>query len=60
MEKNEWILQELKKLYDESDDYQEVVLIKATAQIIEEQEKRIFQMEGEIDGTLWSPKRWGE
>ncbi len=60
MDKHEWILQELQKIYDKSDNYQLVTIVKATRDIIEEQRKRIEQMEGEIDGTLWSPKRWGE
>ncbi|WP_018664220.1 hypothetical protein [Heyndrickxia acidiproducens] len=60
MEKEEWILQELQRIYDKSQDYNEVTLVKAAQDIIREQAKRIYQMEGEIDGTLWSPKRWGE
>jgi hypothetical protein len=60
LEKIEWILHELQRIYDKSNDYNEVTLIKATQDIIREQAKRIEQMEGEIDGTIWSPKRWGE
>lgn len=60
LEKQEWILKELQKIYDTSDDYYLVTIAKATQDIIREQQKRIEQMEGEIDGTLWSPKRWGE
>lgn len=60
MEKNEWILQELQRAFDESKDYNKRVLIKAAESIIKEQAKRIDQMEGEIDGTLWSPRKWGE
>lgn len=60
LEKTEWILHELQRIYDKSNDYNEVTFIKATQDIIREQAKRIEQMEGEIDGTIWSPKRWGE
>ena len=60
MEKEEWILVELERSYDNSQDYKLAALIRATQNIIKEQGKRMVQMEGEIDGTLWSPKRWGE
>ncbi|MGV3466328.1 MAG: hypothetical protein ACO1OT_13675 [Heyndrickxia sp.] len=60
MEKVEWMLQELQKIYDDSKDYNQRALIKAAQAVIHEQAKRIDQMEGEIDGTLWSPKKWGE
>ncbi|MCU9613045.1 hypothetical protein OEV98_05710 [Caldibacillus lycopersici] len=60
MENEEWVLQELERLYHSSQDYNQVTLIKATQELIKEQMKRIYQMEGEIDGTLWSPKRWSE
>jgi len=56
-EKNEWILQQLEQLYHNADFYDKA-LIKATKDIIIEQDKRMFQMEGELDGTLWSPKNW--
>lgn len=59
MEREEWLLHELQKIYDKTSDYNEATLIKAAQEIIKEQEKRIYQMEGEIDGTLWSPKKWG-
>ncbi|SFB30499.1 hypothetical protein SAMN04488072_11478 [Lentibacillus halodurans] len=60
MDEEEWMLQELQRMFDKRQDYGEAVFIKAAQDIIEEQGKRIYQMEGEIDGTLWSPKRWGE
>ncbi|WP_238985057.1 hypothetical protein [Bacillus kwashiorkori] len=60
LERKEWILQELQRVYDQSQNYMEVALIKATQSILLEQYKRIEQMEGEMDGTLWSPKRWSE
>ncbi|WP_217585823.1 hypothetical protein [Lentibacillus saliphilus] len=60
MEKNEWILGELDRLFIEQKDFRHLALIKAARDIIKEQDKRIWQMEGELDGTLWSPKRWDE
>lgn len=56
-ENNEWLLEKLAGLYNEAD-FKKRALIKAANDIIIEQEKRILQMEGELDGTLWSPKNW--
>jgi hypothetical protein len=60
MEKEDWVLEELQRIYNNSSNYNQRTLIKAAQDIIIEQLKRIEQMEGEIDGTLWSPKKWGE
>jgi len=60
MDKNEWILKELATIDEQESDVKQQALLRATQQIIHEQEKRIWQMEGELDGTLWSPKRWNE
>lgn len=57
---NEWMLNELAGIDDQNSDIDQQALIRATEQLIREQDKRIWQMEGELDGTLWSPKRWDE
>lgn len=59
-ENNEWILNELEQVAARSNDVQQRALIRAARQTILEQDKRIWQMEGELDGTLWSPKKWDE
>ena len=38
----------------------EKALLKAVTALIDEQVERIRQMEGELDGTLWSPRNWNE
>lgn len=60
MDKEEWVLAELDSLFADSQDYKQKALLKATSQLIKEQFKRIRQMEGELDGKLWSPSNWGE
>ncbi|WP_018933154.1 hypothetical protein [Gracilibacillus lacisalsi] len=57
---NEWMIQQLQQIFDQTDDYYQRTLIKATQDIIEEQEKRMDQMEGEMEGTIWSPRKWSE
>lgn len=60
MEQKEWLLQELERLIQTSRDYKQKALLKATKDLINEQVERIRQMEGELDGTLWSPRNWNE
>lgn len=60
MEENDWILAELENIDEQESDTHQQAIILAAKQIIREQDKRIWQMEGELDGTLWSPKRWDE
>ncbi|MGN8644566.1 hypothetical protein ACTNEO_00590 [Gracilibacillus sp. HCP3S3_G5_1] len=60
MEENEWILEQLKHVFNKTDDYYQRTLIKATQEIVKEQAKRMDQMEGEMEGTIWSPRKWSE
>ncbi|TMN21728.1 hypothetical protein [Lentibacillus cibarius] len=60
MENDAWILNQLQETYDMLDDYNQRTLIKAAIGMIQEQSKRTEQMEGQIEGTIWSPKNWGE
>ncbi|GAA5417358.1 hypothetical protein Pryu01_02421 [Paraliobacillus ryukyuensis] len=60
MEENQWMIGQLQELFDRTDDYYQRILIKATQDIIVEQGKRMEQMEGEMEGTIWSPRRWSE
>lgn len=60
MDQNEWIIQELERAFQMSRDYKQKALLAATKRLIREQTVRIQQMEGELDGTLWSPRNWSE
>lgn len=60
MDQNEWIVEELERVFQNSRDYKQKALIAAAQQLIKEQALRIIQMEGELDGTLWSPRNWNE
>ncbi|MER2002098.1 MAG: hypothetical protein ABS896_02175 [Carnobacterium inhibens] len=60
MEQKEWLLQELERVIQMSRDYKQKALLKAVRDLINEQVERIRQMEGELDGTLWSPRNWSE
>lgn len=58
MEEQQWLITQLEKLFKNSRDYKQKALIQATINIIKEQEKRKEQLQGELDGTLWSPGNW--
>ncbi len=60
MEQKEWLLQELERVIQTSRDYKQKALLKSAKDLINEQVERIRQMEGELDGTLWSPRNWNE
>lgn len=59
MDEQEWILNELKRLFDTSKDYKQKALLQAASAILKEQDTRKEQLQGELDGTLWSPGNWG-
>lgn len=59
MDEQEWVIRELDQLFDSSSDYKQKALLKEAADLIREQETRKQQLQGELDGTLWSPGNWG-
>ncbi|MGB3160097.1 hypothetical protein [Carnobacterium sp.] len=60
MDREDWLLLELEALFSSSQEYKQKALLKATMDIVKEQFKRINQMEGELDGRLWSPRDWND
>lgn len=58
MEENQWLKTQLIQLEKESQDYKQKALLQETLALLLEQEKREEQLQGELDGTLWSPGNW--
>lgn len=58
MEDKDWLMKQLDVLFEGSRDYKQKALLLATKELLEEQEKRREQLQGELDGTLWSPGNW--
>ncbi|GEK89483.1 hypothetical protein AB4027_02380 [Alkalibacterium putridalgicola] len=58
MEEHQWLVKQLEQLESDSRDYKQKALLQATIALLEEQEKRREQLQGELDGTLWSPGNW--
>ncbi|MCC5894249.1 MAG: hypothetical protein JJU16_02175 [Alkalibacterium sp.] len=58
MDEQEWIQVELKRLFETSQDYKQKALLMAASDLLKEQAIRKEQLQGELDGTLWSPGNW--
>jgi len=54
----EWIQSQLDQLFEQSTDYKQKALLFGIKELIEEQDIRKEQIQGELDGTLWSPQNW--
>ncbi|MFD0896718.1 hypothetical protein [Loigolactobacillus binensis] len=53
-----WLYQTTQQLAQESTAYEERAFFQALSQLALEQEKRITQAQGEIDGRSWDEKAW--
>lgn len=59
MSESTWTIEQLEHLFTISQDYKQKALLQGTIKLIKEQNKRKEQLQGELDGTLWSPGNWG-
>lgn len=53
-----WVDELLEELIEESRDYRDKALLKEVQQVLTLQDQRIELLEGQLDGSLWSPKNW--
>ncbi|KRK16919.1 hypothetical protein MK904_03660 [Loigolactobacillus coryniformis] len=53
-----WLYQTVQQLAQDSAAYEERAFFQALSQLALEQEKRIAQAQGEIDGRSWDEKSW--
>jgi hypothetical protein len=58
MENNQWVLNQIELLLKTEPRYQQRAFYRGLAQMVKEQQKRIEQSQGELDGRLWSPAKW--
>ncbi|MEG0284624.1 MULTISPECIES: hypothetical protein [Vagococcus] len=58
MSDKEWLVNEMMLLARNSSSYEEQAFFQELEKIVEEQFKRIEQAEAELDGTMWSPRKW--
>lgn len=55
----QWALAQLDQLEAGSHDYKQKALLLGMKDLLLEQQKRTEQIQGQLDGTLWSPNDWG-
>ena len=55
---DEWVLTQLEDLFEKSQDYKQKAFLIGLKELIVEQEKRKGQLQGQLDGELWSPRKW--
>ena len=58
METENWVQEQLDHLVAVSQDYRQKALFQETKKLFQEQHQRMEQMEGELDGRMWSPNEW--
>ncbi|CAM3287133.1 hypothetical protein [Vagococcus fessus] len=54
----DWIEKQAVELKATCRDYKELALVDELVRLLDEQDVRIEQLEGQLDGTLWSPSNW--
>ena len=60
MEEKNWLMIEIDELLTQVSSYEEKALYASLKKLVSEQYNRLEQLEGQLDGTLWSPKEWGQ
>lgn len=58
MNELDWLIKEIRDYQINVTTYEEKAFFQELETIVNEQLKRIRQAEGELDGSLWSPKKW--
>ena len=58
MKTEEWLENELDELLSASKAYGDKALFLAIKELAYELETRVEQLEGKLDGALWSPRDW--
>ncbi len=58
--KEEWLLKQILSFASESKDYKQKALLVAAKALLAEQQLRLQQAQGQLDGELWSPSQWAD
>ncbi|KRK95787.1 hypothetical protein [Companilactobacillus futsaii] len=57
-ETGQWLSQTVSDLSTKQTQYENRAFLVAMKKVIEEQNKRQAQLEGEVDGRLWNHEQW--
>lgn len=58
MEDEKWLLDQLATLSKTATAYQDRAFYAALAEMVKQQQRRLEQAQGELDGRLWQPANW--
>ncbi|AMV60625.1 Hypothetical protein ADU72_1268 [Pediococcus damnosus] len=58
MDTNDWVEKQLKELIKTSKQYEDRAFYLALSDLVQEQQKRLTQSQGEVDGRTWNPSKW--
>ncbi|WP_125713913.1 hypothetical protein [Companilactobacillus kedongensis] len=57
-ENTKWLLKQIDELSARQNDYEKRALLLALKKVVSEQQIRIEQAQGELDGRLWDHDNW--
>ncbi|MFD1418656.1 hypothetical protein [Companilactobacillus keshanensis] len=57
-ENTKWLLKQIDELSANQKDYEKRALLFALKKVVTEQQTRIEQAQGELDGRLWDHDNW--
>ncbi|PMD67852.1 hypothetical protein [Companilactobacillus nuruki] len=53
-----WLNQQVDELSQKQKEYKNRAFLVAMKKMVEEQSKRLEQLQGEVDGRLWNHEQW--
>lgn len=57
-EESQWLLDQCDELVTNSEKYEERAFFQQLKILITEQDRRLTQAKGELDGRIWNPGKW--
>lgn len=57
-EESQWLLDRCDELVNNSEKYEERAFFQQLKILITEQDRRLTQAKGELDGRIWNPGKW--
>ncbi|GEN93953.1 hypothetical protein PET01_00030 [Pediococcus ethanolidurans] len=58
MDTNDWVKTQLEELSQSSKQYEDRAFYLALLALVKEQQQRLIQSQGEVDGRTWNPSKW--
>lgn len=57
-DESQWLLRKCDELAQNTGKYEERAFFNQLKSLIKEQDQRLIQAEGELDGRVWNPGKW--